>query len=293
MADYGVDMTSLAPRGPLPARVYWFRRLMVLSILFVVVFGTARLVGGGDDEKAESAAATTVAAETGEKSDEKDAEKDSDRGDDAEANPEADSEGDPGASAEPTPSATPEAVAKKEPAPRPEPSGVCDNSDVTINPVVAKNRRTTKVVIGLVLRTKETEACTWQVSPRSVTVKIDSGSRKSPDDIWQSRHCPDVVPTKDVTLYKEHGTRVLMAWNGRRSDSECSDQTDWAKTGWYHIKAAAYAGEPTDKQFELKRPASVTVTKTVEPKQKKTRAQRRARAQAPEPEPSGAVEPNS
>lgn len=272
-------MTSLAPRGPLPARVYWFRRLMLLSVVFLVVFGTARLVGGGD-EKPESAEATTVAAETGEKKAED--EKDADSGDDAEAQ----------APAEPTPSATPEAVAEKTPAPRPEPSGVCDNSDVTINPVVAKNRKTTKVVIGLVLRTKEAEACTWQVSPRSVTVKIDSGSRKSPDDIWQSRHCPDVVPTKDVTLYKEHGTRVLMAWNGRRSDSECSDQTDWAKTGWYHIKAAAYAGEPADKQFELKRPASVTVTKTVEPKQKKTLAQRRARAQAPEPEPSGAVEPN-
>ncbi|WP_162598732.1 hypothetical protein [Nocardioides gilvus] len=267
-------MTSLAPRGPLPARVYWFRRLMLLSVVFLVVFGMARLVGGGDEEP-DAGKATTVAAETGDKK------KAAEAAEAAEAK----------APVEPSRSATPDAAVKKAPAPRPAPSGVCTNSDVTINPVVAKTRKSTRVVIGLVLRTKTAEACTWQVSPSSVTIKIDSGSRTSPDDIWQSRQCPDAVPTKDVTLYKEFGTRVMMVWNGRRSDSDCSDQTDWAKAGWYYIKAAAYAGEPTDKQFELKRPATVTVTQTVEPKQKKsTRAN--ARRQAPTPEPSGAVEPN-
>lgn len=273
-------MTSLAPRGPLPARVYWFRRLMLLSVVFLVVFGTARLVGGGDDEKSERTAATTVAAETGQKeTDEKDTEAEDDAGSGVKE------------PAAPTPSATPAAEVEETPEPRPAPSGVCTNADVIVNPVVAKTRRTTRVGIGLVLRTKTAEACTWQVSPRSVTVKIDSGSRKSPDDIWQSRHCPAAVPTKDVTLYKDFNTRVMMVWNGRRSDGDCSDQTDWAKTGWYYIKAAAYAGEPTAKQFELKRPATVTVTKTVEPKQKKSSAASK-KNRTPTPKPSGAVEPN-
>jgi len=247
---------------------------MLLSVVFLVVFGLARLVGGGGEP--ESPDATTVAAEAGEN---KKSEKGTDK--DAATKP----------SVQPSPSATPAAEVKKTEEPRPAPSGVCENSDVTIDPVVAKTRKTTRVVIGLLMRTKTAEACSWQVSPTSVTVKIDSGSRKSPDDIWQSRQCPDAVPTKDVTLYKEFGTRVLMVWNGRRSDSACSDQTDWAKAGWYHIKAAAYAGEPTDKQFELKRPATVKVSKTVEPKQKKTRPRASTRKQAPTPEPSGAVEP--
>lgn len=276
-------MTSLAPRGPLPARVYWFRRLMLLSVVFLLVFGTARLVGGGDDKTSDSPDATTVAAEPAKKKADKDATEESEDKAEAEAEKKT--------PAVPAPSAAPAAEVEKTEEPRPEPSGVCENSDVTINPVVAKKRRSTKVVIGLVLRTKTAEACTWQVSSRSVTVKIDSGSRKSPDDIWQSRQCPDAVPTEEVTLYKDFGTRVMMAWNGRRSDSNCSDQTDWAKTGWYYIKAAAYAGEPTDKQFELKRPATVTVTKTVEPKQKKSSATTK-KTRRSTPEPSGAVEPN-
>jgi hypothetical protein len=60
-------------------------------------------------------------------------------------------------------------------------------------------------------------------------------------------------------------TQVPVVWSSRRSDEECSDRTAWALPGFYHVRAAAYGGEPTDVQFELVPPAPATVTQTAEP----------------------------
>lgn len=253
------------PRGPLPSRVYWFRRGMLLAVVFLVVFGSARLLTSSGDGEPQGAVApassdaTTPAAE-------------------------------PSGSASPTPSAAAR-PAKKTPPPLPTPTGVCANEDVVITPAVPAKRSTAQVPITLVLRTKTTEACTWQVSPRSVTVKIDSGTRETPDEIWHSRHCPTAIPTRDVTVYQETDTEVVMTWSGRRSDDECSNLTDWARAGWYHVNAAAYAGEPTSVQFELRRPSAVTVTQTVQPKPKKGQKSKGKKSPST-PKPSGAVEPD-
>jgi len=289
-----------SPQGPLPARVYWLRRVMVLAVVFLVVFGTSRLFGGDDEGSAEKATRASASIQAKAK-----AGKD--------ATPGATPAATPTGGAAPTSGTTPAATVTPTTAPTPTetplptPSGACRNSDVVVTPQVAKERRTVRVGIDLVLRTKTAVACTWEVSPKNLTVKIDSGPRDNPDDIWLSAHCPDAVPTKSVTVYRDTDTAVHMVWNGRRSDTECSRTTNWAKVGWYHVKAAAYAGEPTDVQFELRRPSPVTVTKTVDPKpakKKLTAAQKRAilearaakkkreQEQAASPAPSGAVEPN-
>ena len=64
---YGVRMSTVTrPRGPLPRRVYWVRRLLVLGIALALVFGIGRLLGGGpaqdDDPSAQPAAATASSA---------------------------------------------------------------------------------------------------------------------------------------------------------------------------------------------------------------------------------------
>lgn len=277
MTTVGAMSALTSPKGPLPPRVYWFRRAMVLSVVFLVVFGTARLLTGSSDGKSGDDAVATVSAEAADTSSAS-----------ADASPSAGAT--PGATTSPSPSASPAKVkpTKKTPPPLPTPSGVCDNEEVVVSPVVPKNRTSVKVPITLVLRTEATEACTWEVSPRTVTVKIDSGPRDKPDEIWHSRHCPKVIPTKELTLYREHDTEVEMVWNGRRSDAECSDLTDWARAGWYHVNAAAYAGEPTSVQFQLTRPSPVTVTRTVEPKPTKKKSPKPSKT----PKPSGAVEPD-
>src|SRR6187401_1873247 len=51
-------MSSMAPRGPLPARVYCFRRSLVLVVALALVFGIGKLLTGfGGDPKATTAAA--------------------------------------------------------------------------------------------------------------------------------------------------------------------------------------------------------------------------------------------
>jgi len=225
--------SPLAPRGPLPAAVYWRRRLVLLVALVVVVAVAVQLFGGGDGDPAEPKASAALSA--------------------AETTPEA------AASAGPTaePAQTTRVKKRKRPAlpvepVLAEPSGPCVDSDVAVTPevgtAVAGPQNGADIVLSL--RTLTAEACTWSVSPRTLSVKITSGS----DDIWSSQQCPAAIPAQDVTVRRAVSTPVTIRWNARRSDEDCSTQAGWAMPGFYHVTAAALAGEPADVQFELVRP---------------------------------------
>jgi hypothetical protein len=167
---------------------------------------------------------------------------------------------------EPSPTATGSGRREKqEPVPLAQPDGPCDDEDVAVTPTVENPVGGQDVRFVLELRTIVSEACTWQVSPETLTLKVTSGD----DEIWTSRQCPHAVPREAVTLRRDHTTRVDMIWDAKRSDEECSKLTKWALPGWYHVATAALAGEPSDLQFELERPKREHVTKTVEPKPKK------------------------
>lgn len=239
-AVYRVRMpsTPLQPRGPLPARVYWTRRLVLLGLALVLVAGFARILGGSSDgSDAAGDQATTAGATT---------------------------------TSTPTETAT-ERVKKKrkkkaqtptEP-PLAEPTGPCVSSDILVTPVITSAEGGLDVPITLNLRTLQTPACTWTVSPDSLTVSITSGD----DAIWSSRQCPDSIVSQDVVIRQAVDTPVVVTWkDARRSDEDCSNVTEWARLGWYHVEAAALAGEPTDVQFELVAPASAVITKTITPK---------------------------
>ncbi len=47
----------------------------------------------------------------------------------------------------------------------PAPTGPCLEDDILVRPVVERAVAGTDVMIGLELRTRTAEACTWQVSP--------------------------------------------------------------------------------------------------------------------------------
>jgi hypothetical protein len=240
-------MTALT-RGPLPARVYWTRRVMVLGTVFLLVFGVGRLLVGGSDA-AEGAPRAVQAAAT----------------------------------PSPAPATEPVAVPaseqraadkqrkrekRSEPALLP-PDGPCTDEDVAVTPVVDRAVGGRTVMIVLELRTISAAACTWRVSPQALTVKITSGD----DEIWSSRQCPQAVPTRTVVVRSAVGTKVGVRWSGRRSDDGCTRYTEWAHPGWYHVAAAALAGEPSDLQFELEAPQRPVITQTVpaEPEQGKKR----------------------
>lgn len=242
------------PRGPLPPRVYWTRRLLVLGVPLLLVVVLARVLGGSADGSDEDRATQASARTT------------------------------PSGSAGPLagPSAPDPAEARKarrkarqaaqEP-PEPvlaEPTGPCDPADIVVTPTLTEAVGDSDVPITLNLRTLVAEACTWQVSPETLTVTITSGD----DHIWSSRECPASVPVQDVVVRQAVDHPVVVVWDdARRSDETCSEFAAWALPGWYHAQAAALGGDETDVQFELVAPSPAVVTKTVEPEpvEKKTK----------------------
>ncbi|ANH38122.1 hypothetical protein I601_1690 [Nocardioides dokdonensis FR1436] len=247
-------------RGSHAPAVYWRRRVVVLLVALVLVFGTARLFGwGSGDEAPEQAVQSAAAIDTDQGAGESAA-----GGSSLPTSDAADARGG---------KVTGQGKGKKgkgkkdEPAALPQPQGVCLPSDVRVKPVVEDAVAGRQVRIALELQTQDAIACTWEVSPRQVTLKISSG----PDEIWTSRQCPRAVPTQEVVLRSASTTSVDVVWSSRRSDEGCSRLTEWALPGFYHVAAAALAGEPRDVQFELEAPVAPTITAAPEPEQKDTK----------------------
>lgn len=236
-------------RGPLPARTYWVRRLMVFGTAVLLVFAIGRLLGGGSDgSDGDDAARLTAETPT------------------STAPSTVETSTEPAATATATATRKPGKDKRTSEAPvLATPTGPCVGSDVVVEPLVRNAVAGRDVMVVLQLRTIEAEACTWRVSPDALTLNITSGQ----DRIWTSRDCPRAVPRRDVVVRKAVTTKVGVIWTqAKRSDADgCTARTDWARAGWYHATAAALGGEPSDVQFELTLPTATTITRTATPKQ--------------------------
>lgn len=253
-------------RGPLPAGVYWRRRLAVLSVAVVLVLGIGKVLSLGSDgssseDTAQQAGAETLASPTATVpvADASPTGKKGRKGGKGKKGGKGGSGQTDAAAPVPTPTPTPTPVL-------PDPTGPCADDDVFITPTVPSPIGGSDVQILLNLQTRTSAACTWHLSADTMRLDIVSGS----DQIWLSRECPAAIPEQDVVVRLASVTQVPVVWNARRSDEDCSDRTAWALPGFYHAKAAVLGGEPTDVQFELVAPAPVTVTQTAEPQPQPT-----------------------
>ena len=226
------------PRGPLPRRVYWFRRALVLGLALVLVVGIAKILdystGGSGKEQA-----TAVSA------------------------PES-----------PSPTASSSGHAKRltkaqKAARRAErdklaqPSGPCDDSDVLVTPTITDAHAGSPVKIVLEVTTAKSPACFWQVKPDSVFVNIldDEGTT-----LWSSQQCPNALPTKTIVPRRDKAAKVHLWWTGKESDETCSSWTDWVLPGSYTAVAAAKGSiTPVDNGFVLGNAVAPTVTETPTP----------------------------
>jgi hypothetical protein len=256
---------AASTRGPLPSGVYWRRRLAVLSVALVVFLGVGKVLDrssdGSSDDRAEQAGAATLTSPTATvpaagptKKAGQGGQGGKGHGGKGHSGKGHGGKGHQSGGPTPTPTPTPTPVL-------PDASGPCADDDVYITPSIAAPIGGSDITIMLNLQTRAAEACTWHVSPDTVTMNIVSGR----DRIWLSKECPAVLPTADVVVRLASVTQVPVVWNSRRSDEECSDRTAWALPGFYHVRAAALGGEPTDVQFELLAPAPATVTVTADP----------------------------
>lgn len=237
--------TTVRPRGPLPARVYWTRRIVVLGVPLLLVVVLARVLGGSSDGKDDPGTKATQAGATVEQTVQAPT-----------AGPTAGTATGRKGKKRNRETAPPEPVLA-------EPSGPCPEADIVATPAITSAVGGADIPITINLRTVATEACTWQASPQTMTVSITSGD----DYIWSSRECPASIPVQDVVVRQGVDTPVVVTWSAKRSDEECSKWTDWAKLGYYHVEAAALGGDGTDVQFELVAPQPGVVTQTVQPEQ--------------------------
>ncbi len=221
------------PRGRLPRRVYWVRRSIVLVVALLLVFGVGKFLGGtGEDDPGSAIKANTSSAK-----------QDSD------------------SSATIGPVAPSRKIRTKASVPLLPPNGECRDDEVSVLPSVPRAWAGAPIVIRLQLRGTQ-PACTFEVSPESMVVKIVSGR----DRIWSSQECPTSIPTKPVVVRSGQPVDVPVIWSGRRSDEECTDLLDWALPGFYHVYAAALGSTPTDVQFEVTKAAPRIVTQTPSPR---------------------------
>lgn len=256
-------MSVTRPRGPLPARVYWFRRTLVLGLAGALVLGIGQVLDTGADGATEQAARTSAGVTSTESESESAAQV-------PQVGPSAVSTAD----SSPTTKRSKKPARKKTKKPLPMPTGPCQDSDVRVEPATENTNAADSITIELELTTFSSPACTWQVSPDTLAVRLTSGS----DRIWSSQQCPAAVPTQSVVLRKRTPKVVEVTWSGRRSDAECSKMTDWALPGYYHVSAAALGAEPQSQQFRLLPPVPLTMTPTPTPRPKgKEKAQEKKR----------------
>jgi len=235
--------TVVNPRGRLPARVYWFRRLLVLATALALVFAIGRLLTGSGSATPEDTARVTAGSPS------------------SSPTPTLGVAGPfpvqaTGKGAHPSATGTPIVLAA--------PSGPCAVDEITVTPTVPKPVAAGRVDLVLQL-TGIRPACTFAVTSRTLVARITSGK----DRIWSTQDCPGAITPGTVVVRSATPTDVVVTWSGRRSDDDCTRATDWAVPGYYHLNAAVIGSEPGEVQFRLTSPPRAIITKTAHPRKKK------------------------
>jgi hypothetical protein len=237
--------------------VYWRRRVFVLGVAFALVFVIARVLTAGSDARAgDRPAAEQVGGQVESKSAGSTTGADG-VGEGAGAGTD-DQQADGAGATGPTAPATPTLA---------EPQGECAPADVIITPSVAEGALAGRdVPVTLTLQTRESEACTWQVSAATLVVKVaqDGG------DVWTTRQCPQAVTEQPVVVRRAVTTTVQVVWNEARESTEgCTHRAGWVRPGTFTVAAAALGGEPAQADFALGAPVPETIQVT--PKAKNTK----------------------
>jgi hypothetical protein len=242
----------LRPAGPLPARVYWRRRLVLLLILVLVIavfWGLLSALGGspsvGSDPASTSSVSTrhTVstlgpmrnrgqwleypAASSSANDDESSADLKTDD------NPGDDTNSDPATEPEPEPLA--------------EPTGDCAPTEVGMSIDVSDTSVGQTTTATLVLTSRATPACTLAITPASLVLRITTGDLV----VWSSDDCPDMLPARQVVVRADPATEYRFEWDGKGSVEGCSPAGAPASPGGYWVEAALVGAESHRGYFDV------------------------------------------
>ena len=262
----------LRPVGPLPAAVYWVRRLaLVIPVVLLCWLAVAWMLpdspradegdrtagtakdgrsagsGAGSPEASTSplpsippptGPASTPAGTAG-----------------ANASPGTTVPGttsSPGTTVSPGATSSPDAVGvspaatQRQESRRPAPCAT-DRLSVTVAPAATSVPAADPLEMAVEVRTTGVEPCRLAIGPSSVRVHVTSGS----DLIWDTAHCPAVVSRSTLTLApgKPHGLSVT--WPGVRSREGCPSGQPEARAGYYGVEATVGGASSTRVRFQL------------------------------------------
>ena len=202
--------TLLQPTGPLPPRVYWVRRLVVLVLLVLLVLAigwTWSLLTGDDDPASTTPGPSGSATPTPSPS--------------ASATPTKTPK--PTASADPTASPTPTAT------PGPKPSTAtgdltdCPDSSVSVvmttDEAAYEPGRLPQFMVAVT--NTGTEACQRDVGQAALEVRVLTG-----DDtlVWSSDHCSPGGPSKILDFQPGDSYTTSLTWSRKSSNVGCTKQ---------------------------------------------------------------------
>ncbi len=256
----------MRPSGPLPSRVYWTRRGVVLGVLVLVgslawwLF-TQGSTGGaqgsptGAAPKTEStsaapttpvpsAKASTDPSKHGTPGPEAEEPRDGRGGNDG-----PDGDGPPhrtGKDGGPR-SGSPPASDETEPTELPHPTGDCRPGEVDMEIDVSDSIAGASNTATFILTSRATPACRLAITPDTLVAQVTSGD----EVIWSSSDCPDAVSAKQLVVRSDPATAYRFEWNGLRSTDDCQGAGEVPAPGGYWVEAALIGGEPHQAFFDI------------------------------------------
>ncbi|MEQ4208013.1 hypothetical protein ABN028_13630 [Actinopolymorpha sp. B17G11] len=237
----------LRPVGPLPAWVYWARRAVLFVLLALLIWLVASSLTPNDPKGAAAPARGDGAGPTSNASDR------------------PQSRNTPSAPSAPRPTSgggkeshMPEVKVPatspahtKQPGARPVASpSACPASWLEVRTDAAKDGPAmagSEVDVVVEIVNDGADPCVLTVDAESFQVQVTSGN----DLIWDTSHCPSVVPSGTFTLGPAKAQRVAIAWPGMRSREGCPSGQPKALPGYYAAGASVHGRASATDRFQL------------------------------------------
>jgi len=225
--------------GPLPAAIYWRRRILLLSVLAVVLVAGVAFARSG--EAAGSGTSRDTAADRSTpKADDTSAPDQLPYQDGTPAHPWLPGVGQvpPPATASPSASRSPSPAPPK-PAPRvtvaPKPAGPCANTELRLTATVdrAQWRLGSQPRFHLVVRNISTRSCTRDLGATQQELRVVQGRAR----LWSSDDCQPSRGSAVTTLKPGEQRTYDMTWSGKTSTRGCTTTRTLVKRGNYQVLA--------------------------------------------------------
>lgn len=244
----------MRPRGPLPPRVYWTRRVVLVGLVCLILGliwwmlpgsggsgSAAANPGGGKPASGAGGPATTplTPSATGSTLHTPRA---------TDATPASRRTGSSPGTSKGTSSASGHGTsAKRDRSPKLVPTGPCDPTSVVLAVDASSVKVGAGTKIGLRMSTPDGSTCSLAITPSLLDARITSG----PATIWQSSSCPDALPVKNVVVGPQPRQVYAFPWDGKYNPNSCSTNAKDAAVGGYWAEAALVGGEPAKAYFEV------------------------------------------